>query len=125
MGPAYVALKLNMGRFFQGYYIQTIVPEEQFMQRVTHRIIARPWNQLPLVKMYLYSEKFQVRTINRPENLNFYVLKKIARLNWEINFLRIVFFQCRCWGVTAVFQKLENLTQKLAVVEPYQFQRYA
>ena len=77
MGPAYVALKMKMGRFFQGYYIQTIVPEEQFMQRVTHIIIARPWNQLPLVKMYLYSEKFQVRTINRPENLNFYVLKKI------------------------------------------------
>merc|ERR1711941_142105 len=39
--------------------IQTIHPEEQFMQRVTHRLIARPSNQLLLTKIYLQSERFQ------------------------------------------------------------------
>ena len=60
MGPAYVSLKIDMGAMFQGYFIQTIQPEEQFLQRVTHRLIARPMNQLVLTKFYLQSERFQV-----------------------------------------------------------------
>jgi len=59
LGPAYVSLKINLGYLFQGYFIQTIHPEEQFMQRVTHRLIARPSNQLLLTKIYLQSERFQ------------------------------------------------------------------
>ena len=60
MGPAYVSLKIDLGLLFQGYFIQTIQPEEQFLQRVTHRIIAKPHNQLLLTKLYLQSERFQV-----------------------------------------------------------------